>query len=84
MALGAGTGVLLEHTLGVSDYTAGVGMKADAAVKSLGGGEGWRTAAGVTATLAATVGFVGTLPFSVPALAADRLSGGRLAKWLSH
>jgi RHS repeat-associated protein len=82
LAIGATAGVLLEKGLGVSEYTAAIGTKADAAVAKLGGGQGWRTAAGVAATIGATAAVVSTAPISIPAMALDRLTGGHLAQWL--
>ena len=74
-AVGAGVGVALEKTLDVSAVSSSVGMKADAAVKQLGGGEGLRTAAGVTATILST-------PASLGIAAVDKVAGGRLGRFL--
>ena len=73
--MGIAGGQALEHTLNVSDYSSAIGMKADQAVAKLGGGEGLRTAAGVTATILST-------PSSIAIAAVDKISGGRFASWI--
>jgi hypothetical protein len=74
-AVGAAVGVGLEKGLDVSSVSSAIGMKADAAVAKLGGGETLRTAAGVTATILST-------PSSLGIAAIDKVAGGRFTKFL--
>lgn len=77
IAAGAGlmAGQVIEKTLDVSDYSSSIGLKADEAVGKLGAGETTRLIVGATATVLST-------PSAIGIAAADKITGGRFARWI--
>jgi hypothetical protein len=76
-AAGAGiaAGQLIEQTLDVSDYSSAIGIKTKELGERIGAGETASFVAGAVATVAST-------PSSITIAAADKITGGRFARWI--
>jgi hypothetical protein len=76
-AAGAGiaAGQLIEQTLDVSDYSSAIGIKTKEFGERIGAGETSSFVAGAVATVAST-------PSSITIAAADKITGGRFARWI--
>lgn len=76
-AAGAGiaAGQLIEQTLHVSDYASTIGIKTKELGERIGAGETASFVAGAVATVAST-------PASITIAAADKITGGRFARWI--
>jgi hypothetical protein len=79
IAKAAGTGIaagqLIEQTLDVSDYSSAIGIKTKEFGERIGAGETASFVAGAVATVAST-------PSSITIAAADKITGGRFARWI--
>jgi hypothetical protein len=79
VAKAAGTGIaagqLIEQTLDVSDYSSAIGIKTKELGERIGVGETASFVAGAVATVAST-------PSSITIAAADKITGGRFARWI--
>jgi hypothetical protein len=76
-AAGAGiaAGQLIEQTMDVSDYSSAIGIKTKEFGERIGAGETASFVAGGIATVAST-------PSSITIAAADKITGGRFARWI--
>ena len=72
---GIAAGQLIEQTLDVSDYSSAIGIKTKELGERIGAGETASFVAGAVATVAST-------PSSTTIAAADKITGGRFARWI--
>jgi len=72
---GIAAGQLLEQTLDVSDYSSAIGSKTKELGERIGAGETASFVAGAVATVASA-------PSSITIAAADKVTGGRFARWI--